>query len=112
MQLIRNLGSTYQLELYLKAFKALSNPDRFNIVQWLLDPKKNFFSEKINVEKDGVTIGMIMQKIGLSQSVTSQHIQQLELAGIITCERNAQFRMCKLNRTYTKQLFESFADIF
>lgn len=112
MSLIKNLGSMYQNELYLKAFKALSNPDRFNIVQWLLEPKKNFFSEKIDIEKEGVTIGMIMRKIGLSQSVTSQYIHQLENAGIITCERKAQFRMCKLNKTYTRQLFESLADMF
>ena len=102
----------YQYELYLKAFKALSNSDRFNIVQWLVEPKKNFFSEKIDIDKEGVTIGMIMQKIGLSQSVTSQYVQQLEDAGIITCERKAQFRMCKLNRTYARQLFESLADLF
>ena len=112
MNLMRNLGSTYQHELYLKAFKALSNPDRYNIVQWLMEPKKNFFSEKIDIEKEGVTIGMVMQKLGLSQSVTSQYIQQLEEAGIITCTRKAQFRMCKLNRTYTRQLFESLADLF
>jgi len=112
MPLMKNLGSMYQYELYLKAFKALSNPDRFNIAQWLIEPKKNFFSEKIDIDKEGVTISMIMQKIGLSQSVTSQYIQQLEEAGIITCERKAQFRMCKLNRTYTRQLFESLADLF
>ncbi|WP_018300782.1 ArsR/SmtB family transcription factor [Fangia hongkongensis] len=112
MSLIKNLGSMYQTELYLKAFKALSNPDRFNIVQWLLEPKKNFFSEKVDIEKEGVTINMIMQKVGLSQSVTSQHIQQLEDAGIVTCERKAQFRMCKVNKSYTKQLFESLADLF
>ena len=40
-----------------------------------------------------------MQKLDLSQSVTSQHIQQLQEAGIISCERKAQFRMCKLNKT-------------
>ncbi|WP_440617931.1 ArsR/SmtB family transcription factor [Cysteiniphilum sp. 6C5] len=112
MSILKNLGSTYQTELCLKAFKALANPDRFNIALWLLEPKKNFFSEKIDIEKEGVTINMIMQKLDLSQSVTSQHIQQLQEAGIISCERKAQFRMCKLNKTYTRQMFESIADMF
>ncbi|WP_116963513.1 ArsR/SmtB family transcription factor [Fastidiosibacter lacustris] len=112
MSILKSLGSTYQTELSLKAFKALANPDRLNIVLWLLEPKKNFFSEKLNIEKEGVTIGMIMQKLDLSQSVTSQYIQQLEEAGIITCERKAQFRMCKINKTYTRQLFESIAELF
>ena len=52
MSILKNLGSTYQTELCLKAFKALANPDRFNIALWLLEPKKNFFSEKIDIEKE------------------------------------------------------------
>ena len=109
--LMKNLGSTYQNELYLKAFKAMANSDRYSIVLWLMDPKKNFFSELVDIEKEGVTMGMIIKKTGLSQSVISQYIHQLEEAGIVSCQRKAQFRMCKLNKAYLRQIFESLIDL-
>ncbi|MFZ9036052.1 MAG: ArsR/SmtB family transcription factor [Francisellaceae bacterium] len=59
-----------------------------------------------------MTINMIMHKLDLSQSVTSQHVQLLTEFGLIHCERKAQYRLCKINKNYARQLFESLVELF
>jgi len=86
--------------------KALSNEKRLKILQWLKDPRKHFISNHCDVEKDGVCVGLIEEKIGLSQSTVSQYLMLLQQAGLITTERRGQWTFCKRNEKAIKSLLD------
>lgn len=78
--------------------KALANDRRLTIVSWLRHPEKHFTSSHCDVSADGVCVGLIEKKIGLSQSTVSQYLLQLQQANLITMERKGQWTYCKLNK--------------
>lgn len=82
--------------------KALANDKRFQILGWLKEPKKHFTSNHCDVEKDGVCVGLIEKKSGLSQSTVSQYLLQLQQVELVTMERRGQWTFCKLNRKAIK----------
>lgn len=86
----------------LLILKALSNDKRLKILEWLKEPGKHFVSSHCDVSKDGVCVGLIEQKIGLSQSTVSQYLLQLQQAGLVTLERRGQWTYCKLNKKFIK----------
>ena len=88
----------------ITVFKALSNETRLNILKWLKEPSKYFTSQHCDVEKDGVCVGLIEKKAGLSQSTISQYLSLLQQAGLITMERSGQWTYCKLNEKAVKEL--------
>ena len=83
-------------------FKALANDKRLAILQWLKEPAKHFTSNHCDVSKDGVCVGLIEEKIGLSQSTVSQYLMLLHQAGLITMERRGQWTFCKRNEKTMK----------
>ena len=86
--------------------KALSNEKRLKILEWLKEPAKHFKSPHCDVAKDGVCVGLIEQKSGLSQSTVSQYLLLLQQAGLITTERRGQWTFCKRNDKGMKQLIK------
>lgn len=86
----------------MQILKVISNDKRFNILKWLKEPCKHFTSNHCDVEQDGVCVGLIEQKAGLSQSTASQYLLQLKQAGLITMERRGQWTYCKLNHEFIK----------
>lgn len=87
----------------LTVLKALSNEKRLKILEWLKEPRKHFTSSHCDVEKDGVCVGQIEKKVGLSQSTVSQYLLQLQNAGLIIMERQGQWTYCKLNKKMAKE---------
>ncbi len=87
----------------LTVLKALSNDKRLKILEWLKDPKSHFTSATCDVSKEGVCVGLIEQKAGLSQSTVSQYLLQLQQAELITMERRGQWTFCKLNKKFIKE---------
>lgn len=87
--------------------KALSNEKRLKILQWLKEPGKYFSSPVCDVENEGVCVGLIEQKIGLSQSTVSQYLALLQQAGLITTERKGQWTFCKRNEKTIQALIEA-----
>ena len=87
----------------LNILKALSNEKRLNILEWLKEPTERFSSSQCDVVKDGVCVGLIEKKAGLSQSTVSQYLLQLQQAGLITMERKGQWTYCKLNKKFIKE---------
>ena len=87
--------------------KALSNEKRFQIISWLKEPAKHFHSTHCDVEKDGVCVGLIEDKIGLSQSTVSQYLLQLQQARLITMHRKGQWTYCKLNKAFLTQFIKT-----
>lgn len=87
----------------LNVLKALSNDKRLKILEWLKSPKKHFTSATCDVNKEGVCVGLIEQKSGLSQSTVSQYLLQLQQAELITMDRRGQWTFCKLNKKFIKE---------
>ncbi|WP_131783356.1 ArsR/SmtB family transcription factor [Legionella gresilensis] len=88
--------------------KALSNERRLQIIEWLREPAKHFTSSHCDVSIDGVCVGLIEKKAGLSQSTISAYLSQLHQAGLITMERRGQWTYCKLNQPFIEQFFQEF----
>lgn len=74
-----------------KALNALKNPTRRNILSWLRD-RSNFppaLPEHADLE--GVCVGYIQEKVGLSQSTISNYMGLLKEVGFVTSERHGQW---------------------
>jgi DNA-binding transcriptional ArsR family regulator len=91
--------------------KAIANEKRLKILQWLKEPKKHFTSQFCDVEKDGVCVGLIEGKIGLSQSTVSQYLMLLQQAGLITTERRGQWTYCKRSDKAFKELIKKLQEL-
>lgn len=80
-----------------KAIAALNNPVRRQIMIWLKD-RSNFppsLPEHENLE--GVCIGYIKEKAGLSQSTISSYMDKLKQVGLVDSERHGQWTFYKRN---------------
>lgn len=91
--------------------KALANEKRLRILQWLKEPSKHFYSPVCDVEKEGVCVGLIEQKIELSQSTVSQYLALLQQAGLITTERKGQWTFCKRNEKAIQTFIEALKEL-
>ena len=70
--------------------KALANPVRRQILQWLKDPQQHFTEQEHPLEM-GVCCKLIDQRTGLSQSTVSAHLATLQRAGLVTSRRVGQW---------------------
>lgn len=83
----------------VEIFKALSNQTRIQILTWLKEPSKHFPDTKTNCEKNGVCVGLIQQKAGLTQSTISEYLSILQRAGLVTATRMGQWTYYKRNES-------------
>ena len=68
--------------------KALNNPTRLKILEWLKNPKVNFPPHESGLSFDnGVCVAYIQEKAGISQSATSQYMSILHQAGFVAPTR-------------------------
>jgi DNA-binding transcriptional ArsR family regulator len=72
-------------------FKALSNKTRLQILNWLKEPRKNFPEQEANGFADGVCVGQIQKKAGLTQSTVSEYLAILQRAGLVKSTRVGQW---------------------
>lgn len=70
--------------------KALANPVRRQILQWLKEPERHF-AEQDHPLHIGVCAGLIDQRVGLSQSTVSAHLAVLQKAGLVKSRRVGQW---------------------
>jgi len=78
-------------------FRALGNEHRLVIVEWLSDPRAHFPEQQDgDLVKDGVCVGFITEKIGLSQPTVTGHLHYLSKAGIVTSKRIKNWVFYKL----------------
>lgn len=87
--------------MYQKAFKALGDPTRFHIVEFL----STVCCNRVAVQPDGgvmgVTAGEVCCHITGAERITStvsQHLHELEEAGIIQIERKGKYMVCSLRQ--------------
>ncbi|GLY19839.1 helix-turn-helix domain-containing protein [Kineosporia rhizophila] len=77
-----------------EVFKALSNPARLEILNWLREPDKNFAEWEPIADRAefGVCVTHIQAKSGLAQSTTSAAMALLERAGLVRSARVGKYR--------------------
>ena len=71
------------------AFKALANPVRWQIMEWLRDPDREFAEYEPIADRSevGVCVSHIQAKTGLAQSTVSSYMSTLERAGLVRSTR-------------------------
>ncbi|WP_030250548.1 MULTISPECIES: ArsR/SmtB family transcription factor [unclassified Streptomyces] len=69
----------------IEVFKALGNPARLQIMQWLKDPETHFgeYEPIADRRSVGVCVTHIQAKAGLAQSTVSSYMSTLERAGLV-----------------------------
>lgn len=77
----------------LLALKALANPARLQIMQWLKDPEASFaeyepIADRVEV---GVCVTHLRDKAGLAQSTISAYLTALEQAGLVVSTRVGKY---------------------
>jgi DNA-binding transcriptional ArsR family regulator len=70
--------------------KALANPLRREILDWLKDPERHFPAQTLSLSH-GVCAGQIDGRCGMSQSTVSAHLSTLQKAGLVTTQRVGQW---------------------
>ena len=78
-------------------FKALANKTRLQILEWLKDPETNFPAQEQYGYANGVCVGQLQAKAGLTQSTVSEYLSILQRAGFITATRVGQWTYYKRN---------------
>ncbi|WP_068616161.1 ArsR/SmtB family transcription factor [Paenibacillus tuaregi] len=94
---------------HLTIFKALANETRLQILQWLKEPEQNFPSGSLSDEhdfKDGICVGKIQEKAGMSQSTTSQYLSLLQRSGLLEARRIGQWTYYRRNEEAIRRLAE------
>lgn len=83
----------------LLVLKALANEKRWQIFQWLLSPRDHFPpQEDGDLVDDGVCVGFITEKIGLSQPTVTAHMKILLDAGLVSSKQIKNWVFYKPNR--------------
>ncbi|MFC4218276.1 ArsR/SmtB family transcription factor [Pseudophaeobacter arcticus] len=97
------------LVTHLAALRALANPHRVQIMDWLLDPPSHFPPQRDgDLVEDGVCVGFITDKTGLSQPTVTSHMKSLEQAGLVSSKKIKNWVFYKANQAALKQIATSF----
>src|SRR6266850_1910481 len=76
--------------------KAIANPRRLQILEWLKDPKAHFRRQVDgDLVVDGVCGVLIAEKLGVSQPTVSEHLKILSQAGLVSAKRVKQWTFYK-----------------
>jgi DNA-binding transcriptional ArsR family regulator len=87
-------------QVLLKQLQALSNANRLQITAWILEPKAHFEAQVDgDLVEDGVCVGRIVDKIGLSQPTVTSHMKVLADAGLVTSKKIKNWVFYKPVRT-------------
>jgi len=89
-----------------EALKALDNPVRLAILEWLKDPRKNFPSQEVDPEEVGVCVSIIQERAGLSQSTISLYLASLQRAQLVTSQRIGPWTYYKRNEKMIAALLD------
>jgi DNA-binding transcriptional ArsR family regulator len=80
--------------------RALANEKRMQMLEWLLDPTANFPPQRDgDLVDDGVCVGAITDKIGLSQPTVTNHLRILVDVKLVTSRPIKNWVFYKADRT-------------
>ncbi|WP_420548816.1 ArsR/SmtB family transcription factor [Curvivirga sp.] len=93
-----------------KAVSALNNPIRRQILHWLKD--RSNFPPALPEHKDaeGVCVGYIQEKAGLSQSTISAYMNALKQVGFVEAERHGQWTFYYRNEEKIQEFLNAMSD--
>ena len=87
--------------------KILSNKTRVKILNWLKDPERHFPPHQdIDHFNDGVCVGYIQDKAGLSQSTISTYLNSMQNANLIIPTRHGKWTYYRRNEEVIKSYIE------
>lgn len=88
--------------------KVLSNATRVRILKWLKEPEKNFPPHQdINHFDDGVCVGYIQEKSGLSQSTISTYLTTMQNVELIAPTRHGKWTYYRRNEKVIEAYIKS-----
>ncbi|GLZ53456.1 transcriptional regulator [Actinomycetospora sp. NBRC 106378] len=92
----------------VKALKALANPARLQIMDWLRDPHGEFAQWEPIADRDdvGVCVSHLQAKSGLAQSTISSYMATLERADLVRSTRIGKWIHYKRNEETLSRLAE------
>ncbi len=85
--------------------KALANPVRRQILQWLKDPDQHFLEQELPLDM-GVCAGLIDRRLGLSQSTVSAHLATLQKAELVSTKKVGQWSFFKRDEATIQAFLE------
>ena len=85
--------------------KALANPVRRQILQWLKEPQQHFAGQELPLDY-GVCAGLIDRRLGLSQSTVSAHLATLQKAGLVSTRKVGQWSFFKRDEAAIQAFLE------
>jgi DNA-binding transcriptional ArsR family regulator len=93
----------------IEVLRALANPRRLQILDWLRDPEAHFPPQRDgDLVEDGVCVIFIADKLGVAQPTATTHLQALSRVGLVTPKRIGQWTFYKRNdraiRVFKRQL--------
>ncbi|MCZ8325116.1 MAG: helix-turn-helix domain-containing protein [Sphingomonadaceae bacterium] len=75
-----------------RQLKAIANPQRRQVLEWLRDPRAHFAPQiDGDLVADGVCALRIEEKLGLAQPTTARHLKVLVDAGLLVPKRIKQW---------------------
>lgn len=89
--------------------KALANPVRRQILQWLKQPRQHFAEQEHPLDF-GVCCKLIDKRAGLSQSTVSAHLATLQRAGLVSTRRVGQWVFYQRNEEVIQAFLEQLND--
>lgn len=94
--------------LYMKMnapLRALANPKRLQILEWLKAPRKHFPPQVFgDLVSDGVCGVFIAAKLRVSQPTASEHLRVLSHAGLIRGKRIRKWTFYRRNEPRIRQI--------
>lgn len=96
----------------VEVFKALGNPARLQIMQWLKDPDMHFGAYEPIADRQsvGVCVTHIQAKSGLAQSTVSSYMTTLERAGLVTPTRVGKWTHYRRDEGRLAELAQAIGD--
>lgn len=97
----------------LDVLKALANPVRLQIMEWLRDPEGEFVEYDPIADRGeiGVCASHIQAKSGLAQSTISSYMVTLERAGLVDSTRVGKWTHYRRNDALLRRVGKAVADL-
>jgi DNA-binding transcriptional ArsR family regulator len=94
----------------LRAFQALANDRRLQILEWLKDPEAHFRPQVDgDLVRDGVCAVLIAEKLGVSQPTLSEHMRVLCQAKLVQSKRIKRWTFYKRDERRIREIKRSIA---
>ena len=89
---------------------AINNPVRRQILDWLKDRSNFPPALPDHSDIDGVCVGYIQERAGLSQSTISNYMGLLKQAGLVISERHGQWTFYRRDEDAIRSFLKEFKD--